>query len=378
LITDLRPPLTCSSPAKHVLERLAGIPSAQEVHSRLEQFVRLASAWDVCPATDRAPAYRALAASAMDLGAKAGEAPAQVDTAFALSGDRLRREIGNEVARAASIMMRISPFPQGFPYLRNYYNAFASRYGEHREVPLLELLDPLWGIGPPDLNAHGGFVGSPERDDTLLDLACGALRKGSLSIELDETILSRLETKHGDARSFPSSLDICAFVCARPGGVDAGKFKIVVGPNIGSPWAGRNIGRFADLLGEAGRHAVQEAARAGADGSGALLAEIVYLPRTFRSANLAIRPATRTHEFAIGLWPGVPPEREIPLDELVVGIDKERFYLRWPGHADRVVFCSSHMLNFNQAPAVCHFLAHMYADTNPCLTYWACWPVPNR
>ncbi len=92
------------------------------------------------------------------------------------------------------------------------------------------------------------------------------------------------------------------------------------------------------------------------------MAEIVYLPRTFRLANVAIRPAIHAHEFALGLWPGVPPEREIPLDELVVGVRQERFYLRWPGHAERVVFCSSHMLNFNGAPAVCHFLAAMDLD----------------
>ena len=362
LITDLRPPLTCASPVQHILEHLADIPSAQEVHSRLEQFVECASAWDSCPAADRAPAYRALSASAKFLGAKAGEAPVQVDTVFALSGDCLKREIGEEVARAASIMMRLTPFPQGFPYLQSYRDAFASRYGEHREVSLLELVDPLWGLGPPDLNARGGLIGSHERDDTLLDLACGALRTRSLSIELDEAIMSKLEREQGEARSLPSSLDLCAFVCARPGGVDAGEFKVVVGPNIGSSWGGRNVGRFADLLGEDGRRAAQEATRAGADGSGALMAEIVYLPRTFRLANVAIRPATCTHEFALGLWPGVSPEREIPLDELVVGIDKERFYLRWPGHARRVVFSSGHMLNFREAPPVCGFLARMYAD----------------
>ena len=363
LITELRPPLTCPSPASHVIERLAGINSAQQVHSRLTEFVQLAKDWDCCQVANRVPVYRALAASAAVLGAKTGEAPVQVDTAFALSGDGLRYEIGDEVARAASVMMRISPFPEGFPYLKNYYDVFASRYGEHREVPLLELLDPMFGIGPPDLNAHGGMVGTPERDDALLNLACDALRKRSLSIELDEATLSRLELKGGEPRNLPSSLDICAFVCARPGGIDEGKFKIVIGPNIGAPWGGRYIGRFADLLGEAGQRAAQVTANVSVDEPGALMAEIVYLPRTFRLANVAIRPAVRTHEFAMGVWPGVSAEKEIPLDELVVGVDKGRFYLRWPDHADRVAFCSSQMLNFNQAPAVCHFLANMYADS---------------
>ncbi len=254
LITDLRPPLTSASPAEHVVRRLASIPEAQEVHSRLQQFLRLASAWDDSPAADRAQAYRDLSAAAMDLGAKAGEAPAQVDTAFALSGDRLTREIGDEVARAASLMLRISALPQGASYLRSYQSAFSSRYGEHREVPLLELLDPVWGLGPPDLDARdpSAAADSSEHDAALLDLACGALRSRSLSIELDETILSRLEIKPSEGRALPTSLDISAFLCARPGEVDAGKFKIAIGPNVGASWGGRSIGRFADLLGDSG------------------------------------------------------------------------------------------------------------------------------
>ena len=92
------------------------------------------------------------------------------------------------------------------------------------------------------------------------------------------------------------------------------------------------------------------------------MAEIAYLPRSFRLANVAIRPVTREYEIALGLCPGVSAAREVPIDELTVGVDKERFYLRWPGHTNRVHVTSSHMLNFLEAPPICRFLAHLHAD----------------
>jgi thiopeptide-type bacteriocin biosynthesis protein len=362
LLTNLRPPLTCESPAHWILECLADIPAAAEVHGRLAELVREASAWDSYPAKERASAYRRLGVVAIELGAKPNESPMQVDTVFALAGDRLGREIGEEVARAASIMLRLSPFPRGFPYLRSYHQAFVARYGEHRDVPLLELLDPHLGLGPPDPNAHAGWMDFEKRDETLLALACDAVRDRCLSIELDEAVLAHLDTRQDESERLPASLDICAFVCARPGGVERGEFKVVVGPNVGSPCAGRNIARFANILGEGGQEAVRMAARVEADSKDALIAEIVYLPRTFRLGNVAIHPVTHANEIALGVSAAVSSRCEVPLDELTVGVDERRFYLRWPPHAENVVVSSSHMLNFLEAPPLCRFLAHMHAD----------------
>jgi lantibiotic biosynthesis protein len=362
LVTSLRPPLTCESPADWVLKRLAEIPAAQDVREQLEDFLCKASAWDSCPVEERAVAYRRLAAAAIELGAKSNEAPLQVDTTFALSGDCIRREIGIEVARAAEVMLRLSPMPLGFPYLRSYRQAFVTRYGQHREVPLLELLDPYWGLGPPDPNAQSDWVEFQERDQALLELACGAMRGRRISVDLDETMLGRLETHQSEPGNLPPSLDVCAFVSAGSGGVEHGDFKVVIGRNVGSIGAGRNLGRFAHILGEPGRAAALIAAGVEADTSGALIAEIVYLPRTFRLANVAVRPMTRDYEIALGVSPGVSPEHDIPLDELVVGVEDDRFYLRWPGRAERVIVSSSHMLNFREAAPLCRFLAHMHAD----------------
>jgi thiopeptide-type bacteriocin biosynthesis protein len=202
------------------------------------------------------------------------------------------------------------------------------------------------------------------RQRTLHDLAISALRDRQLVVELDEDTLARLETCTPSSDTAPPSLDIAAFVAARSSAaIDAGEFQVIVGPNLGASAAGRNLGRFADLLGPTAEAALQHTARAeGEQAPGRLHAELVYLPQRFRSANVTIRPTVRSHEIVLGTSAGVSPAQVILLDELVVGVRKGRFYVRWLAEDVEVVGCSGHMLNNMQAPAIIRFLDNLRHD----------------
>ena len=369
LLTDLRPPLTTRSPVRYVVQRLAAIPAAQDALTRLETLLEALEGWDARPPEEGA-AYRKLAALAHSAnGPASSEMPLQTDMALTLDGHHISRAVGEEVARAAELLLRLSPWPHGLPHLEPYRQAFVSRYGHEREVPLLELLDPNFGLGPPSGHGHGGAGGidphsSAVRQRTLRDLAISALRDRRLVVELDEDTLPRLETCAPSPDTAPLSLDIAAFVAARsPAAIDAGEFQIIIGPNLGASAAGRNLGRFADLLGPAAESALERAARAEGERSpGRLHAELVYLPQRFRSANVTVRPAVRSHEIVLGTSAGVPPSKVIPLDELVVGVRKGRFYVRWLAEDVEVVGCAGHMLNNMQAPTVIRFLDNLRHD----------------
>ncbi|MEW6284274.1 MAG: thiopeptide-type bacteriocin biosynthesis protein, partial [Candidatus Eremiobacterota bacterium] len=134
-----------------------------------------------------------------------------------------------------------------------------------------------------------------------------------------------------------------------------------VGPNLGAIGAGRNLGRFADLLGARG--ALEEVARFEEEADPErLCAELTYLPRKLRSANVAVRPRVRRWEIALGVSPSGPT---VPVAELVVGVREGRFYVRWPARETEVVVRDQHMLNYRNAPDVCHFLAHYDRDAGP-------------
>ena len=93
-----------------------------------------------------------------------------------------------------------------------------------------------------------------------------------------------------------------------------------------------------------------------------LWAEVVYLPSNVRSANVTVRPSIRSHEVVLGVSPGVPESDVIPLEELVVGVAKKRFYVRWPAAGRHVRFVAGHMLNDRGAPPVAQFLMQLGHD----------------
>jgi len=367
LFTDLRPPLTSESPARYLAERLANIPEATDELTRLNKFLTAASAWDRMQPEESLEAFGDLLAQAGVSPDKSREIPIQVDMTMSVEG-RLGNAISVEAARAAELLLRLTPMPSGLSALASYRQNFLNRYGHEREVPLLQLLDPHRGLGPPSAHGHGAAELSPEkaaqRAQTLLQLACIALHKRERVVHLDESCLARLETWRPNAGTAPRSLDLNILVAARSSAeIDSGDFTVVIGPNLGAMAAGRNLGRFADMLSLEGPKALKQISdREQAQIPDQLWAEVVYLPPNFRSANVVIRPPVRAYEVPLGVTPGVTASQVIPLDELVVGVDQASFYVRWPAAGKRVMFSSGNMLNLHNAPPVGRFLIDISND----------------
>ena len=263
LLTDLRPPLTHADPAGYVAQRLAAIPEAADVLARLNTFRETAAEWDRLPRDASTQALLTLLDRAGIPTDGSKESPVQVDMAMSVDG-RLATVVGEEAARAAELLLRLTPSPHGLASLTAYRQAFVTKYGQDREVPLLELLDPHRGLGPA--NSHGYAPVGPEpaqagrRARTLLQLACTALHTRQRVVALDEKLLSRLETWKPTADRAPLSVDINVMIGARSqAAIDNGDFSVVVGPNLGAQSAGRNLGRFAHLLGPEGPAALKAA-----------------------------------------------------------------------------------------------------------------------
>ena len=368
LLTELRPPLTVSSPARHVLDQLASIPAAGEIASALERVLTAAVEWDALPT---ASGYRELVEQATAL-APAGRSPLHVDSTLALSGRSVSRSVGDEAARAAELLLRLSPTSAGPPYLAAFRRMFESRYGQYREVPLLELLDPNVGLGPPPFQ-HAGDAASQrlsrERGRVLMGLAATAVRERTRCVELDADTLARLSPGELAPDDAPASLDLQVVVAAASrAALDKGDFRLLIGSNVGSLAAGRTLGRFADLLPEAPSALGRIAAEENAAEPGRLWAELAYAPRSPRLANVCIRPNVRGYEIAVGVSSGLEPGRTIPVDELVVGLRGGRLYVRWEADERDLAITAAHMLNHTRAPVLARFLAVVGSDRRCQLT----------
>lgn len=359
LLTELRPPLTHPAPARYVEQRLARVPAAHAEHAMLAELLAGMTSWDELELADRPAALRALARKAAAAVPTSDGVPVQVDAALSLDGAQLGASVARAAARAAEILLRLGSVSAG--HLGGYRQSFVSRYGVDREVALLELLDPVRGLGPPppafaqsDLDASGVAL----RQATLRQLAVDALRDRRVAVELDDATVSRLEHASPAASTAPISIDLSVFVLATSAAeIDAGNFRLLIGPNLGAQAAGRNLGRFADLLGHPATDALAEVAAAEVARSPAdLHAELVYLPRRGRSANVAIRPSAYEHEVVAATSAYADPQHSIPLSELLVGVRNGRFYVRWPSAPGDLHVHTGHMLTSFAAPTAARFL----------------------
>lgn len=376
LLSELRPPLTTDNPVGHVIARLEPVAAAAEIRAGLIAFDDACRSWTKLEAGDcRAQVARlhAIAAAASPL---PSDTPIQVDMSWFLSDVTITRTVGEEAARALELLLRLAPSSRSFGPLEAYRANFVNRYGAEREVPLLELLDPESGLGPPPAYSgeaswagSGGAGNMARRNQILFALACETLRDRTPVRSLDDQTLSEMEMWPPDEKTAAPSHDIYTFVIAQSrAAIDAGDFKVAIGPNIGAGAAGRNLARFADLLGAEATAALRRmASTSAAADPDAIRAEIIYPPRKFRSANVAIRPPIQRHEIALGAAPGVAAEDTLSPADLVVGIADGRFYLRSLSRGARVLVTSTHMLNFLYAPVLCRFLADVSNDGRPML-----------
>ena len=362
LMTDLRPPLTVSCPARYTLDRLEAIPAAGKHREALASVLEAAAEWDGEPEPGEA-GFRNAVAIARDV-MPTENSPFQVDSALAFSSRTVSRVVADEAARAAEILLRVSPASRGTSHLDSYRRLFEARYGRHRDVALLEMLDPNFGVGPlPSRSSGGAGSHRPLHSRTRLKLAIDALRERTRCVVLDSETLGHLGADSVSPADIPVSLELTVVIAARSrAAVDAGDFLLTIGPSIGSNAAGRMLGRFADFVGGADAALAQIASIEQERMPGRIVAELVYAPRSARLANVSTRTHPRPYEIAVGVTPGVKPSRTIPVDELVVGVDGGRFSLKWGTTGEEVVITAGHMLNPAGAPPVCRFLSEVGRD----------------
>jgi thiopeptide-type bacteriocin biosynthesis protein len=370
LLTDLRPPLTGVEPGRYVYDRLQGVSAARETRDGLGELLLALERWDASPVEERVDGWAALigrtAALHHSSAASATSGAIQVDAALPLSGRRVHRAVAEEAAQAAEVLLRLTPLPAGPPGLRAYRERFEARYGSAREVPLLELLDPDFGLGPPDDRDRALDTRREPSPAALLlrGLAVEALRERRLVVELDDRLLAPLRAASPSAPAAPRSVEISVQVAAASeAAVDTGDFKVIVGG--GAELAGRSLGRFADLLGTRARAALADLDNREGAGERRLRAELVYLPGRVDAANLAVRPAFGSHEIVYGTTSSAPADRLIPLNELVIGVREGRFYVRWPrGRATIAVFERT-VVHPLLAPPAIRFLRQVERDGHP-------------
>lgn len=334
LVPDLAPPVTG---APGIVDQLEGASAAAEVRERLARADRLLGDLDARPLGSPPERYREIARGLAPLGIPTADLSRlfQVDLLKPASEAVLGRDAIDEILRGVGLLHRIQP-PRRESTLAEFRDAFRERYGEGREMPLLEVLDEEIGIGFDRLTkasadasplladlrfrprSQAERVSSRGREAVLLALLSDALAHGRIEVELTEKHVAALASE--DPLPLPDAFHAMVRLAER------GEIRVLL-DHVSGPSGARLLGRLCHSD-ERIRSGVQaHLAREEALAPDAIYAEIAHLPAG-PMGNVLSRPVLRAHEIPFLGRSGAPRERQIPAQDLTVTVLGDRVVLR--------------------------------------------------
>ncbi|HEX3127496.1 MAG TPA: lantibiotic dehydratase, partial [Thermoanaerobaculia bacterium] len=338
LVPDPGLPLTGEETTPALLRQLAGLPSLAEVRERLARAGRELADLDAGGLGADPQRYPAIARGLEPLGAPVDLwRMVQVDLIKPAREAVLGRDVADEIRRGVDVLHRICPQSGDPATLVEFRRAFRERYGEGREMPLLEVLDEEIGIGfgrltkasadasplLAELRFYPRHQASPvpwsSRENHLLGLLTDALAQGRMEVELTESDLETLAapSQYPLQDALPDAFAVS---------VALGNNRILL-EHAWGPSGARLIGRLCHLDERIDAGVRAHLAAEEAHAPEAIYAEIVHLP-TGRVGNLLARPVLRSYEIPYLGVSGAPRERQIPVQDLTVTVEGDRVRLR--------------------------------------------------
>jgi lantibiotic biosynthesis protein len=369
LVPELTPLVTGEPALDDLIRQLAVLPSGAAASATLESARQGLAALDEKAPGSAPEAYESIAAGLKGLPAEVDPAKLyQVDMRKPVLDARLGEAVIDELLHATEILVRLGPTNET-DELRAFREAFAQRY-EQAMVPLLEALDEETGVpfgraageGSPLLRglAHGGGATPAVANGGSLNGVLvrklvqggGAVRN---ELELTDDDLPPVPARH----TLPDSFCLLATLVASPEALEDGSFQMLLRGGFG-PSGARMFGRFCHADPELDRCVREYLRQEELHDPEAIYAEIVYVPEG-RVGNVLCRPRLREYEIPYLARSGAVPDRQLPLTDLLIGIEGDRLVLRSRRLGRRVVprLTNAHGFLNPTLPAVYRLLCHL-------------------
>lgn len=382
LVSELTPAITGPSPIDSLRTLLRNCDVLADSRKALDSIAAAVAALDAGDLSQPPDAYKRVI-SALD------GLPSRPETSRVVQVDLYKPStavtIGARVLRVLQeglgVLARVTP-NQHRPELGRFKQVFRVRYGDGCMVPLALALDNELGLGfgeavePSDLlegmrapaetkqsDSHG------TRDATLLRGLTGTLRAGRTEWSLSDADLTALEDPH--RLPLPDAFSVRAMIAARTqAALDRGQVKVFIAGLYG-PSGASLLGRFCQ-----GDRDIHEAVEAHLRDEEALrpdavFAELVHLPAG-TIGNVLFRPVLRSYEIPYLGRSGVPGDRQIPVNDLLVTVTGGTVRL-WSSTLAREVIprlSTAHNARRSALP-VYRFLAAVQADGRHANVGWS-------
>jgi|GEM_PF-1314336 len=261
----------------------------------------------------------------------------QVDMKLGNSALTVDSHLTGQVIFGLRIMKALSS-PGRTDVMKGFREAFIKRYGD-RKVQLVKVLDPETGIGLEgmvesywtdpvpwidDLRWGPGFgtaSSQPDPGNSWLVAKYGeVIRKNQLYLELESSDLQAVDIHSG---TWPAQMTAMVelFETGQPGEMN---IHFLLGSS-GNP--AYLLGRFGFADPDATKQWISKLVKdEQAVDPEAVFAEVVHLPED-RTGNVLQRPAFLTYEIPYLARSAKPPDKQIPVTDLLVSIENQRIIL---------------------------------------------------
>lgn len=353
LVSDLWPTVTGPEAIHDLIAQLQSLaaPIAQEAAARLSRARDTLERLDAAGPGSPPEPYRELAKDLEALPTPVEMARLfQLDMVKAAEGPALGGAVLEDIAKGVEIIHRLTGRGRQ-EAIERFRSDFSERYGDGREVPLVEVLDEEIGIGFERATGAGAEaspllqglpLAPPAADPTvpwgqkqgmLFRLYVDALSRGRQEIALTDADLDRLAppprpgTAEEQGSPLPRAFQVMATVAAASEeALHRGEFQVQV-EGVGGPSGARLLGRFCHADPNLHRLVEEHLRAEEALRPDAVFAEVVHLPQG-RIGNILSRPVLREYEIPYLGRSGAPPERQIPITDLLVSVSGGRIVLR--------------------------------------------------
>ena len=284
-----------------------------------------------------------------------------------------------EAEAAASALLRLTPYPHGYPHWKDFHTRFRRRYGPGAVVAVRDLAADS-GLGFP-----AGYLGSPRRpiprrltprDETLVALVQHAAIEGRDEIVLTERLIDTLTVDEDGDVVAPPRVELAFQIHA--GSLDElqrGRFRLVV-TAVPRP-ASSMAGRFTDLLPAAERIRWAESYGAATADDATVAVQLSFPPRQRRDENVIRTPQLLARIVSLAEH-RVPGSDLVDLDDLAVYADARHMHLIQLSTGKRVEARVLHALEGGlHTPPLARFLAEISSARHAAYTSFD-WGVAAR
>ncbi len=363
IISELRPPICNTDLLMYTIDRLSKIPQLDKIYGEpLNEVHSLIHKYNNTPIGQANEIYLTIQKKLREITSFPNEKHLQVDTELCINTNIINESDIKNINDCITLFMIFASEMENSDSYQNYFIEyrlkFTEKFGTFVEVPISEVLDEVAGIGalrnyrnPSNKFSHD--IPQKTEDYSLLkkffiDKYLTAIKTNQSIVITDEDI-NKLKLKVNEQK-LPSSLEL-NFI---PRQNVKGENLFYLGPNIGSPAAGKTFGRFSHLNDKFSE--VLEEISLNLKEKDIDQVELSFIPSAVRMANVMASNTPKDYNLSM-FTNSYNTQKELTLNDILIGCDNDRFYLRNKQNGRLINISGMNMLNLSSSSNIIRILS---------------------